>query len=60
MLFALTASAQFQFFEQMFGNQGQQQGAPQNVRSDSTWYKQQYENGRLPTGFKLQSLIIFD
>ncbi|KAF2096089.1 hypothetical protein NA57DRAFT_78861 [Rhizodiscina lignyota] len=38
-----SASAQFQFFEQMFGGGGQQ-AAPQNVRSDSEWYKQQYDS----------------
>jgi hypothetical protein len=40
------ASAQFGFFEQMFQGQQQQQ-APQNVPSDSSWYQQNYENGRL-------------
>ncbi|KAI9654662.1 MAG: Long chronological lifespan protein 2 [Bathelium mastoideum] len=33
------ALAQFQFFEQMFGGGSQQQQAPQNVRSDSSWYQ---------------------
>lgn len=52
MIFAvLTAwffgcNAQFGFFDQMFGGGGgggQQQQQPQNVRSDSVWYQQQYE-----------------
>ncbi|MCJ1473577.1 Long chronological lifespan protein 2 [Lambiella insularis] len=40
------AAAQFQFFEQMFQGhpQQQQQQAPQNVASDSSWYRQNYEN----------------
>jgi hypothetical protein len=43
---AVSATAQFGFFDQMFGNQGhQQQQQPQNVRSDSQWYQQQYEGG---------------
>jgi len=47
-LLALT-NAQFQFFEQMFnGGQQQQQQQPQNVASDSAWYQQTYESGRLP------------
>lgn len=37
-------NAQFGFFEQMFQGQQQQQ-APQNVPSDSSWYQQNYENG---------------
>ncbi|KAJ9660600.1 Long chronological lifespan protein 2 [Coniosporium apollinis] len=41
--FALTASAQFQFFEQMFSH-GQQQQQPQNTGSDSAWYRQTYDN----------------
>ena len=46
-LFTFTANAQFGFFDQMFGGGGghQQQQQPQNVRSDSQWYQQQYENG---------------
>lgn len=42
-----TTSAQFQFFEQMFngGGQQQQQQQPQNVPSDSNWYRQNYEAG---------------
>jgi hypothetical protein len=40
-----TTSAQFQFFEQMFGGGGQQQQQPQNVPSDSNWYRQNYEAG---------------
>ena len=41
------ASAQFQFFEQMFqqGGQQQQQQEKQNVASDSEWYQQTYDSG---------------
>jgi hypothetical protein len=49
---SLFASAQFGFFEQMFGGQQghhhQQQQQQQNVASDSTWYKQNYEAGKSP------------
>jgi hypothetical protein len=45
LLFALPAFAQFQFFEQMFNQGGQQQQQAQNAASDSAWYKQQYEAG---------------
>ncbi|EEY20341.1 conserved hypothetical protein [Verticillium alfalfae VaMs.102] len=39
-----TVSAQFGFFEQMFGGQQQgQQQRPQNVPSDSAAYRQQYD-----------------
>ncbi|KAL8664544.1 MAG: hypothetical protein Q9202_002953 [Teloschistes flavicans] len=41
------ASAQFQFFEQMFqggGHQHAQQQQPQNVASDSRWYQETYES----------------
>jgi hypothetical protein len=42
----ISSSAQFGFFDQMFGNQGHQQHQePQNVRSDSSWYQAQYEGG---------------
>lgn len=42
----MSATAQFGFFDQMFGNQGHQQHQePQNVRSDSQWYQAQYEGG---------------
>lgn len=44
-LWTLTATAQFGFFDQMFGG-GQQQQQQANVRSDSSWYQAQYENGR--------------
>jgi hypothetical protein len=44
-LWTLTATAQFGFFDQMFGNGGQQQQQQANVRSDSSWYQAQYENG---------------
>lgn len=40
-------SAQFHFFEQMFGGgQQQQQQQPQNVGSDSGWYRKHYESGK--------------
>ena len=48
------ASAQFQFFEQMFNQGGQQQHQQhqqqqqQNVASDSEWYQRTYESGILP------------
>ena len=46
-LWTLTATAQFGFFDQMFGNGGgQQQQQQANVRSDSSWYQAQYENGK--------------
>ena len=48
-LFAAVANAQFGFFDQMFGGNGggggggggggQQQSGPQNVPSDSAWYR---------------------
>jgi hypothetical protein len=47
-LWTLTATAQFGFFDQMFGQGGQQQQQQQaNVRSDSSWYQAQYENGKI-------------
>ena len=48
-LFTL-ATAQFQFFEQMFqgGGQQQQQQQQQNVASDSVWYQQTYDSGTVP------------
>ena len=48
-LFLGLAHAQFQFFEQMFqgGGQPQQHQQPQNVASDSQWYQQTYESGRI-------------
>lgn len=48
-VFSWTASAQFGFFDQMFGGQQQQQQhqQQQNVRSDASWYQAQYENGML-------------
>jgi hypothetical protein len=55
--FFLTATAQFGFFDQMFGGGGgHQHQEPQNVRSDSSWYQAQYEAGMLlallaPLGF---------
>jgi hypothetical protein len=41
----ISSSAQFGFFDQMFGGQQQQHQEPQNVRSDSSWYQAQYEGG---------------
>lgn len=54
-LFSATASAQFGFFDQMFGGGGggggqqqqarqQQQRQQQNVPSDSSMYQQNYDN----------------
>lgn len=43
-----TASAQFNFFEQMFGGNGggqQQQQQQQNVPSDSSYYRSQVDRG---------------
>lgn len=54
-LWTLTATAQFGFFDQMFGQGGQQQQQQANVRSDSSWYQAQYENGRS----NLSSHVIF-
>jgi hypothetical protein len=48
----LTATAQFGFFDQMFGGGGgHQHQEPQNVRSDSSWYQAQYEAGTLLNSF---------
>ncbi|KAF2803110.1 uncharacterized protein BDZ99DRAFT_512222 [Mytilinidion resinicola] len=42
-LFAVSSNAQFGFFDQMFNGGGQQQQhQPQNVRSDSQWYQENY------------------
>jgi hypothetical protein len=43
---ALSTSAQFQFFEQFFGNEQHQHQQPQNVPSDSSWYKENYAKGK--------------
>jgi hypothetical protein len=45
-MFAGAAHAQFQFFENMFGGQqgGQQQQG--NVASDSSWYKNNWDQGK--------------
>jgi hypothetical protein len=43
--YIMSATAQFGFFDQMFNGGSQQQQRPQDVRSDSSWYKAQYENG---------------
>jgi hypothetical protein len=42
------ATAQFQFFEQFFQGGQQPQGQPekQNVPSDSSWYRQNWEGGQ--------------
>jgi hypothetical protein len=42
-------TAQFQFFGDFFGQQGQQQAhqqEKQNVGSDSSWYRQTWETGK--------------
>jgi hypothetical protein len=57
LAFAFSASAQFQFFEQFFGNE-QQQHQPQNVPSDSSWYRENYAKGMLP--FPSSSLVMID
>lgn len=49
LFFVFPAFAQFQFFEQMFNQGGQQNQQPQNAASDSAWYKQQYEAGESPS-----------
>lgn len=47
LAFTSSVSAQFGFFEQMFGGQQQQQHQqPQNAPSDSTFYRQQFERGK--------------
>ena len=43
-LTALPATAQFQFFEQMFSGQRQEPQKPRDVNSDSSWYRQTYNN----------------
>jgi hypothetical protein len=49
LLLVSSTSAQFNFFEQMFqGGQQQQRHEPQNTASDSNWYQQNYEAGKLP------------
>jgi hypothetical protein len=52
LLVAASANAQFNFFEQMFNQGGQQQQEPQNVASDSSWYQDNYKNGRSPSSLK--------
>lgn len=46
-VFVLAVSAQFQFFDQFFGGQQQQQQEKQNVGSDSSWFQQNWHQGRL-------------
>ncbi|RDL36464.1 uncharacterized protein BP5553_05816 [Venustampulla echinocandica] len=48
LLLIVGASAQFQFFDQMFNGQQEQRHEPQNGPSDSGWYQQNYENGTTP------------
>lgn len=60
LLLIATANAQFQFFEQMFqggGQQQQQRQQPQNVPSDSNWYRENYNNGILYS-FSIRSFYI--
>lgn len=47
LIFVSAAHAQFQFFEQMFGGNGQQQESQdrRNVPSDSAWYQKTYDGG---------------
>lgn len=48
LVMAGLVSAQFQFFEQFFqqgGQQGQGQQEKQNVRSDASWFRQNWEAG---------------
>jgi hypothetical protein len=53
----MTATAQFGFFDQMFGGgQQQQQQEPQNVRSDASWYQAQYEAGMASSLFRSLAL----
>lgn len=54
-----TATAQFGFFDQMFGGQQQaQHQQQQNVRSDASWYQAQYDNGKYqPCPLLLSSLV---
>lgn len=60
----LLVSAQFQFFEQMFHQQGgqggggghhnqqQQQQTKQNMPSDSSWFRQNYDSGMSSMDFR--------
>lgn len=48
LTWTLGVSAQFQFFEHMFGGGGHHHHQqPQNMPSDSSWYQQQYDTGKL-------------
>lgn len=57
LVFAGLATAQFQFFEQFFhgGQQAQTQQEKQNVPSDSSWYRQNWEGGMFEILFPLSS-----
>ena len=58
--FIWCSSAQFGFFDQMFGGGGgQQHQEPQNVRSDSSWYQAQYEGGTSICCFSTHRIFIF-
>lgn len=61
LLLASTVTAQFQFFEQMFGGQGghHHQSQPQNMPSDASWYQQQYEAGKHLRAAHLPSPLAF-
>jgi hypothetical protein len=60
LLFLSVASAQFQFFEQMFqGGQQQQRQEPQNMPSDSSWYQQNYDNGKITSLLPFRSILSF-
>jgi len=57
--FIWCSSAQFGFFDQMFGGGGgQQHQEPQNVRSDSSWYQAQYEGGMSICSFFTHHIFI--
>jgi hypothetical protein len=50
-IFIVQVNAQFNIFEQMFGGGGhqqqqQQQQRRQNVGSDSSWFQQNWDNGK--------------
>lgn len=45
LLLAASVNAQFNFFEQMFQQGGQQRQEPQNAASDPAWYQENYDKG---------------